>query len=68
MFPALVAREGPQSATAQLFASVAEHLRAVRPDVLVIFDSDHLNTFFLDNFPTLSVGLAAQTSGPIPMK
>jgi len=64
MFPALVAREGPQSETAQLFASVAEHLRAVEPDVLVIFDSDHLNTFFLDNFPTLSVGLAVQTSGP----
>jgi protocatechuate 4,5-dioxygenase beta chain len=64
MFPALVAREGPQSETAQLFASVAEHLRAVQPDVLVIFDSDHLNTFFLDNFPTLSIGITDHTSGP----
>lgn len=64
MFPALVAREGPQSETAQLFRSVAEHLQAVQPDVLVIFDSDHLNTFFLDNFPTMSVGVADHTQGP----
>jgi protocatechuate 4,5-dioxygenase beta chain len=64
MFPAQVAREGPGSETAQLFRAVAEHLEAVRPDALVIFDSDHLNTFFLDNFPTLSIGLAPQTSGP----
>ena len=64
MFPALVAREGPQSETAQLYRSVADHLRAVEPEVLVIFDSDHLNTFFLDNFPTLSVGVSDHTSGP----
>jgi aromatic ring-opening dioxygenase catalytic subunit (LigB family) len=64
MFPALVAREGPQSETAQLYAAVADHLRAVEPDVLVIFDSDHLNTFFLDNFPTMSVGLSDHTQGP----
>ena len=64
MFPALVAREGPQSETAQLFRAVAEHLEAVQPDALVVFDSDHLNTFFLDNFPTMSLGVAPQTSGP----
>jgi Catalytic LigB subunit of aromatic ring-opening dioxygenase len=64
MFPALVAREGPQSETAQLFDTVSEHLRAVAPEVLVIFDSDHLNTFFLDNFPTMCVGVASHTSGP----
>jgi hypothetical protein len=64
MFPALVAREGPDSETAQLYRSVADHLRAVAPEVLAIFDSDHLNTFFLDNFPTLSVGLSDHTSGP----
>lgn len=64
MFPALVAREGPQSETAQLFREVAEHLRAVQPDVLVIFDSDHLNTFFLNNLPTISVGVTDHTSGP----
>jgi hypothetical protein len=51
MFPSLVARDGPGSETAQLYRSVADHLRAVEPEVLVIFDSDHLNTFFLEQFP-----------------
>ena len=64
MFPALVARDGPQCETAQLFRAVGEHLEAIKPDALVVFDSDHLNTFFLDNYPTLSVGVTNQTSGP----
>lgn len=64
MFPALVAREGPQSETAQLYRAVAEHLQAIQPDALVVFSSDHLNTFFLDNFPTMSIGIANQTTGP----
>ncbi len=29
-----------------------------------MFDSDHLNTFFLDNLPLLSVGVAPGTCGP----
>lgn len=64
MFPALVAREGPGCETAQLYAEVAQHLEAVRADAVVVFDSDHLNTFFLDNYPTLSVGLTDHTAGP----
>src|SRR5712691_2166591 len=63
-FPALVAREGPKCETAQLYRAVAQHLAAIRPDALVVFTSDHLNTFFLDNFPTLSIGVTDQTSGP----
>jgi hypothetical protein len=63
-FPVLVAREGPNSETAQLYRSVADHLAAVKPDALVIFTSDHLNTFFLNNYPTLSIGVTDQTSGP----
>jgi len=30
---------------------VADALDAAAPDVLVMFDSDHPNTFFLDNMP-----------------
>ncbi len=63
-FPALVAREGPQSDVAQLYAAVAEHLTAVAPDVLIIFTDDHFNTFFLDNFPTFAIGIAEATAGP----
>jgi protocatechuate 4,5-dioxygenase beta chain len=62
--PALVAREGPTCDSAQLFARVRHDLESVQPDALVIFDSDHLNTFFLDNLPLLSVGVAASTAGP----
>lgn len=64
MFPAMVAREGPECETARLFRRVAEHLSAIKPDALVVFDSDHLNTFFLNNYPNLSVGVTDQTSGP----
>jgi protocatechuate 4,5-dioxygenase beta chain len=64
MFPAMVAREGPQCETAQLYRAVAQQLDAVQPDALIVFDSDHLNTFFLNNYPNLSVGVTDQTSGP----
>lgn len=64
MFPMLVAREGPDSPTGRLFAEVRRHLEELRPDVLVIFDSDHLNTFFFDNLPTFAVGVTDRTWGP----
>jgi Catalytic LigB subunit of aromatic ring-opening dioxygenase len=64
MFPVLVAREGPQCETAQLYRAVAQQLEAVAPDVLVVFTSDHLNTFFLNNYPTLAIGVSEQTGGP----
>src|ERR1700691_4059505 len=63
-FPALVAREGPNSETARLYAEVAEHVAAVAPDVLIVFTDDHFNTFFLDNFPTFAVGIGEATAGP----
>jgi protocatechuate 4,5-dioxygenase beta chain len=64
LFPLQVAQEGPGSETGQLFGAVRAHLEAVQADVLVVFDSDHLNTFFLDNLPTFAVGAAELTSGP----
>jgi aromatic ring-opening dioxygenase catalytic subunit (LigB family) len=63
-FPALVAKQGPNCETALLYAEVARHLEAVAPDLLVVFDSDHLNTFFLDNLPTFAVGIAEKVVGP----
>jgi hypothetical protein len=64
MFPEQVERDGPQCETAQLYRAVAQHLEAVQPDVLVVFDSDHLNTFFFNTLPTFCVGVAEQTEGP----
>jgi protocatechuate 4,5-dioxygenase beta chain len=62
-FPALVAREGPESETGQLYAQIRARLEAAGTDVLVMFDSDHLNTFFLDNLPALSVPTAERAAG-----
>lgn len=63
-FPALVARQGPDCEVARLYGEVAKHLEAVAPDVLVLFDSDHFNTFFFDNLPTFLVGVTDTIEGP----
>jgi hypothetical protein len=63
-FPAQVAREGPNSVPAQLYREVAQALDAIKPDVLVVFDSDHLNTFFLNPLPALCIGVTDRTEGP----
>jgi len=63
-FPTTVSRQDPTSQTSRYFQQIEQQLDLMRPDVLVIFDSDHLNTFFLDNMPTLSIGVAPSTAGP----
>jgi aromatic ring-opening dioxygenase catalytic subunit (LigB family) len=62
--PALVAQEGPESETARLYARVRADVEALRPDLVVMFDTDHLNTFFLDNLPVFAVGVDERFSGP----
>ena len=64
VFPFFVKRDGPDCETAKLFAAQQEQLAAVRPDVIVMFDTDHLNTFFLDNLPIFAVGVDRSFSGP----
>ena len=64
VFPFFVKRDGPECETAKLFAAQKEHLAAVRPDVIVMFDTDHLNTFFLDNLPIFAVGVDKSFTGP----
>ena len=56
VFPFFVKRDGPNCETAKLFAARKDNLAAARPDVIVMFDTDHLNTFFLDNLPIFAVG------------
>jgi gallate dioxygenase len=63
VFPFFVKRDGPESETAKLFAAQKEQLAAVRPDVIVMFDTDHLNTFFLDNLPIFAVGVDKSFTG-----
>src|SRR5271155_4784586 len=64
VFPFFVKRDGPDSEIAKLFGAQKEHLAAVRPDVIVMFDTDHLNTFFLDNLPIFAVGVDKTFPGP----
>jgi hypothetical protein len=64
IFPFFVKRDGPDCETAKLFAAQKEHLAAVRPDVIVMFDTDHLNTFFLDNLPVFAIGVDQSFKGP----
>jgi hypothetical protein len=63
-FPSLVEREGPQCETARFFAAVTQELEAMRPDLIVMYDTDHLNTFFLDNLPVFAVGVTEAFEGP----
>jgi aromatic ring-opening dioxygenase catalytic subunit (LigB family) len=64
VFPFFVKRDGPDCETAKLFAAQKEQLAAARPDVIVMFDTDHLNTFFLDNLPVFAVGVDKAFTGP----
>src|SRR5256885_1479725 len=56
--------KNPQSEVGQLFLGVREHVEAVNPDVLIVFDTDHFATWFYDRMPTFAVGVAEMTSGP----
>jgi aromatic ring-opening dioxygenase catalytic subunit (LigB family) len=64
VFPSHVVKKGPGCEEALLYGELARDLEAMRPDVVVLFSNDHFNTFFFDNFPMLSIGVAQQTSGP----
>ena len=62
-YPALVEREGPECETARFFAAVTKELEAMRPDLIVMYDTDHLNTFFLDNLPVFAIGVTGEFRG-----
>jgi len=64
-FPSKVIEEGPQSPTALMFGKARASLEAAQADVIVIFDTDHYNTFFFDNFPIFAIGIDKGFRGPI---
>src|SRR4029079_13438485 len=65
VFPFFVERDGPDCEIARLFRRLTEHLEEIKPDLIVMFDTDHLNTFFLDNLPIFALGVADDFRGPI---
>jgi aromatic ring-opening dioxygenase catalytic subunit (LigB family) len=63
-FPGWVADGAPAAEEiARLYGAVAEHLRRVRPDVLVFFTADHYNIFFETCVPIFSIGVAESAAG-----
>ena len=64
IFAQAVLAEGAASEIGGLFAAMREELERAAPDVIVMFNTDHLNTFFLDNLPMLAVGVTDSFVGP----
>ena len=64
IFPHFVKRDGPDCEIAKLFGAQKAELAATRPDLIVMFDTDHLNTFFLDNLPIFAVGIDKSFKAP----
>lgn len=62
--PELVRKGGPGSEVKALYGAIEEQVRKAELDVAIVFSSDHLSTFFLDNLPMFSVGVTARAAGP----
>jgi gallate dioxygenase len=63
-FPELVVREGMACETAQSYQRAASEFEALNPDAVLIFTTDHLNTFFFENLPILAIGIDDEFAGP----
>ena len=64
IFPFFVKRDGPDCEIAKLFGAQKNELAAARPDLIVMFDTDHLNTFFLNDLPIFAVGIDKSFKAP----
>lgn len=64
IFPHFVKRDGPDCETAKLFAAQKNELAAARPDLILMFDTDHLNTFFLNDLPIFAIGVDKSFKAP----
>jgi gallate dioxygenase len=64
IFPHFVKLDGPDCEIAKLFGAQKEQLAATRPDLIIMFDTDHLNTFFLDNLPIFAIGIDQSFEAP----
>ena len=48
----------------QSFAELGRRIRAARPDVLIVVSPDHWVNFFLDNLPSICIGVGDTHEGP----
>ena len=65
-FTALAIARGEESAadSQRLYGELGAQLRAMAPDTLVVFTTDHYNLFFGLCVPIFAIGVAESTSGP----
>ncbi len=63
-FPAVAKERGRELRVTVLFERLREELEAARPDLVVVFTSDHFVGFFFDNMPTFCVGTFEDAEGP----
>ncbi|WP_149829608.1 extradiol ring-cleavage dioxygenase [Streptomyces tailanensis] len=64
VYPRLAA--GPDGAhIAARYAAVSRLLEEARPDVLCVFNCDHINAFFLDNWPTFAITSGTELICPV---
>lgn len=47
------------------FHRLGARIAASRPELLVVISDDHLHNFFLDNFPAICIGAAAEYPTPV---
>ena len=64
-FPSKVVVDTLPPPTGLMFGKARASLEAARPDAIILFDTDHYNTFFFDNFPIFAIGIDEKFRGPI---
>lgn len=64
-FPKFAAAEGPDGEINRYFGKVRAELERHDPEVILIVDTDHFNTFYFDNYPTFGVGCDDTFYGPV---
>ena len=64
IFPFIANRDGPGCDVARYFSALTAELEKMSPDLVLMFDTDHLNTFFLDNLPIFAIGVTDRFKAP----
>lgn len=57
-------RQANGDGLAQGFAELGQRIAAAEPDVLVVIAADHWANFFLNNMPSICIGVGAKHAGP----
>ncbi|WP_172292047.1 extradiol ring-cleavage dioxygenase [Pseudoruegeria sp. HB172150] len=64
-FPKFAADQGPDGEINRYFGMARAALETQAPDVIILIDTDHFNTFYFDCFPTFGVGIDDTFLGPV---